>query len=178
MIGTILQRQRARAVTKRLDHIVVTDVAAVDDQADILAGTIDCLSGRAQRQILAAKVGQDQVRRLSFEQVFEFGFVAGPRGAHGNTAIAQHADDLFGFVGRILDQQQLDHIVCLGHEGRAFREVRSAGLAFVRAKANAETCTGFTRLFPYSDEYSEKLSIHSGSLLAAPTASRTSRGTR
>ena len=150
MVGPALQGERAGAIAKSLGDPVVADIAAIDDQGDILPGAIDRFCDLPQWQVATREVGQDQIRRLAFQQVFEFGLIARTRWADGNAAIAQHADDLFGLIGRILDQQQLDHVVWLGHGCRAVRGVRRAPMAALRETVKTQTCTGFIRLFPYS----------------------------
>ena len=124
VIGPTMQGERARAVAEGFDHCRFFEFRAIGHHGNVLAGSIDALDGLAQRQVATDQVSQDHVRRLPFEQIVKLRLVDGSRWTQGDSAIAQHADDLFGLVGRVLDHQELDHIVWFGHGRSAVRGVR------------------------------------------------------
>ena len=72
----------------------------------------------ASFRLLGVDVDQDQVRRLLVQGRFKLDQVGRARRAQADAAIAQHADQMFGFFDRIFDQDQFDDVVLLAHWAR------------------------------------------------------------
>ncbi len=138
VVRPVAQRQAARAVVERGDDPVLVEAAPGRDQCDVAPAAARRRRDLRQAEIGRAEVRDDQVRRLLLQRGFELGLVRGARGPHGDAAVTQDADDLLGLLDGVLDQEQLDDLVGLGHRELGFlgirREERAAACPFVRGR--------------------------------------------
>jgi hypothetical protein len=115
----IAQCQRARAVVERADNHVLGRLLDHGDDRDVLAAEVGDRGHVGKLDRLGFRVDQDDVGRVPVEVRDQFVCVFRAHWPYGNAAIAQHADQLFGFLDRIFDQQQLYDLVLSFHWQRS-----------------------------------------------------------
>ena len=99
------QSQCACAVLEGTNDRVFVDIGGDRDDRDVLARSIRRGSDIRKLQSTRGEVRQDQIRRVLGHLRFELRSIGRARRTHSDAAVSQHADQLFSFFDRILDQQ-------------------------------------------------------------------------
>ncbi len=107
VLGAAAQGHRADAVGTGFHPFGFVDGLGQQDHRNVLAAGRDLLGDLQQRDALRGR-GQHQVDRLAADDLAQLLDVLRARRAHGNAAVAQHADDGFGVLAAVIHDQQAD----------------------------------------------------------------------
>ncbi|MNI17349.1 hypothetical protein D3C73_707170 [compost metagenome] len=107
VFGALAQGEGADAVAAGLYQFVLVDAFGQQHQRDVLAAGGDVLGHQWQRDALRGR-RQHQIDRLAGQYLRQLGRVLRAPWAHGDAAVAQGADDGFGVLAAVIDDQQAD----------------------------------------------------------------------
>ena len=116
--GIVLEHQRAQSGLGHAQHRGLLDPVHQQQQWQVLA------TGRHLHLHLLQRHGhrgggQHQVHRLAGEHVFQLGGVLRAQGPHRDAAVAHGADDRFGVLDAVVDDEQAHRAVFLHAGGRS-----------------------------------------------------------
>ena len=98
VLGAGAQRDVARAGGQGVHHRLFVQHRGGGDDGNVLARGGDAAHDSGQRQVLRIGRGQHQVHALGIEQARQVVLVLGTLRTHGDAAVAQVADELFGVL--------------------------------------------------------------------------------
>ncbi|KAG1211470.1 hypothetical protein G6F35_010481 [Rhizopus arrhizus] len=107
MLGALAQGEGADAMAAGLHQLVLIDALGQQHQRNILAAGGDVL-GHQRQWNARRRRGQHQVDGLAVQHLGQLGRILRAPRAHRDATVAQGADDGFGILAAVIDDQQAD----------------------------------------------------------------------
>ncbi|KAG0934879.1 hypothetical protein G6F31_016027 [Rhizopus arrhizus] len=111
MLGALAQGEGADAMAAGLHQLVLIDALGQQHQRNILAAGGDVL-GHQRQWNARRRRGQHQVDGLAVQHLGQLGRILRAPRAHRDATVAQGADDGFGILAAVIDDQQADDTRC------------------------------------------------------------------